>query len=175
MDEKLKRYAGHTPMLFDGPLSSDGTSAVLTPKQEQPFAPAPTTRPSIRPSERSDSYFSFTSAGEDDRKENHQDESEAVHETQDDPALKGPLMLDSNAKSAGSATFLDELNAKLKEEKEHQERAESKLSGDNDEKKSSNERPAASSGNDDDMPRLRMKNSMNFGSRLGSALPNRMN
>ena len=168
LDEKLKRHAGHTPRAtgLDGTLSSNATSAALTPKQEKPFAPAPTTRPPLRPSVKSDSYFSFTSAGNDSRKENHQENPEPVHEPQDDPALTGPLMLDSNAESADSTTFLDALDAKLKEEKANQERTESKLAGDDGAQKSSDQQSATST-NDDEMPRLKMKNSMNFGSAWG--------
>ncbi|OAL30492.1 hypothetical protein AYO20_08711 [Fonsecaea nubica] len=170
LDEKLKRHAGHTPMAFDGTLSSDAASSVLTPKQEEPLAPAPTTRPPLRPSENSDSYFSFTSAPDDKGKENQiieeLPELEPVYETRDDPSLRGPLMLDPNAKTVESAAFLNILDGRLIEEKQHQDKAESSLSSGNDEH-SASEQPRGSSANDDDMPRLRMRNSMNFGSAWG--------
>ncbi|ETI23456.1 hypothetical protein G647_05258 [Cladophialophora carrionii CBS 160.54] len=173
LDDKLKRHAGHTPMAFDGTLSSDSASAILTPKQEKPFAPAPTTRPPLRPSEDSDSYFSFSSARDESRKENHQEEPQPVYEAHDDPALKGPLMLDPNAKTVESASFLNSLDARLIEEKRQQERAESKLAGSQEEPKT-NDQQGESSTTDDEMPRLRMKNSMNFGSAWGGHDPGRM-
>jgi hypothetical protein len=173
LDEKLRRHAGHTPMAFEGTLSSDSASTTLTPKQEKPFAPAPTKRPPLRPSEHSDSYFSFSSPREGDRKENHQEELQPVHETEDDPALKGPLMLDPNAKTVESATFLNSLDARLIEEKRQQEKTEAKLAGGNEES-TSNDGQAGSSTTDDEMPRLRMKNSMNFGSAWGGHDPGRM-
>ncbi|KIW26992.1 uncharacterized protein PV07_06774 [Cladophialophora immunda] len=170
LDEKLKRHAGHTPMAFDGTLSSDVASSALTPKQEEPAAPAPTTRPPLRPSEHSDSYFSFSSAPEEKEKEKQvieeEPEQEPIHETHHDPALKGPLMLDPNAKTVESVAFLNILDGKLIEEKEHQDKVESSLSGNNDEQKAS-EQQGESSANDDDMPRLRMRNSINFGSAWG--------
>ncbi|OAG37725.1 hypothetical protein AYO21_08088 [Fonsecaea monophora] len=145
LDEKLKRHAGHTPMAFDGTLSSDAAS-------------------------NSDSYFSFTSAPNDKEKENQiieeLPELEPVYETHDDPSLRGPLMLDPNAKTVESAAFLNILDGRLIEEKQHQDKAESSLSSGNDEHTVS-EQPRESSANDDDMPRLRMRNSVNFGSAWG--------
>ncbi|KIW71104.1 hypothetical protein PV04_03309 [Phialophora macrospora] len=173
LDEKLRRHAGHTPMVFDGTISSDSASTALTPRQEMPVAPAPTKRPPIRPSENSDSYFSFSSPRGDNRKENQPEELQPVHETQDDPALKGPLMLDPHAKTVESATFLNSLDARLIEEKKQQERTESKLAGANEEPES-HDQHAGSSTTDDEMPRLRMKNSMNFGSAWGGQDPGRM-
>ncbi|KAJ9612567.1 hypothetical protein H2200_004164 [Cladophialophora chaetospira] len=180
LDEKLKLHAGHTPRAYDGALSSDGTSTADTPKQEKPYAPAPTKRSSSRPSENSDSYFgsnlALASAVEGMRKENQQEESEPVFEAQDDPALKGPLMLDSTANTVESASFLTELDAKLIEEKEHQERTESKLSGSSEEKSTSSDQQGAQSdaSQDDEMPRLKMKRSTNFGSAWGGNIPGRM-
>ncbi|EXJ71994.1 uncharacterized protein A1O5_04497 [Cladophialophora psammophila CBS 110553] len=166
LDEKLKRHAGHTPMAFDGNLSSDVASNALTPKQENPLAPAPTQRPPLRPSENSDSYFSLSSAPEEKAKEPQ--EPEPAHETLHDPPLKGPLMLDPNAKTVESVEFLNILDGRLIEEKEQQDRAESNLSGgSSEERKASKQQPGEPSANDDDMPRLRMKNSMNFGSAWG--------
>ena len=167
MDEKLKRHAGHTPMVLGGTLSSDATSTVLTPRQEKPVEPAPTRGPPLRPSENSNSYFSSNSLGDGDRKENYE-EAQPLREPEDDPALKGPLMLGSNAKAPESATFLNALNAKLVEEQANQQRDAARLSGDNEEH-NGNGSKTASSGAEDDMPKLRMKNSRNFGSAWGQA------
>lgn len=169
MDEKLKRHAGHTPMAYDGTLSSDAAStAPLTPKQEKPVAPAPTKRPPIRPTEQSDSYFSFDLSNvkqDDSGKENH-DKEEPLHEPEEDPALKGPLMLDPNAKSAESSTFLSVLDAKLEVEAEHQSREQSKEDLPSEKPQSQEE--------EDDMPRLKMRHSVNFGSAWGGDMPGRI-
>ncbi|OAP56940.1 hypothetical protein AYL99_09052 [Fonsecaea erecta] len=175
LDEKLKRHAGHTPMAFDGTLSSDVASSALTPKQEEPLAPAPTTRPPLLPAENTDSYFSFSATAE-KGKENPtveeepepEPEPEIIYETHQDPALKGPLMLDPNAKSVESVAFLNILDGKLIEEKVHQDKAESSLSGTvEDGQEASGQQGESSANNDDDMPRLRMRNSVNFGSAWG--------
>ncbi len=178
LDEKLKRHAGHTPMAFDGTLSSTaGSSNPLTPKQEQPFAPAPTTRPPLRPSENSQSYFSFTSAAdnpaeaEDPVPEVQDGQQEAVHEPEDDPALQGPLILDPDARSPSANIFLEKLDEKL-EEVAHRSRRGSSLSDESGEKK-----PAGPSENapqaeaDEDVPELKIKNSTNFGSAWGGDKP----
>jgi hypothetical protein len=172
LDEKLKRHAGHTPMAFDGNLSS-GTASVnaLTPKQEKPFAPASTTRPSVRPSENSDSYFSFTADAHEDGErdaEVQEPEQDAVHDAEEDPALQGPLMLDSSAKSEAANVFLEKVDAKLSEEVVHRSRHDSSDS----QEKHSAEAPAR--GGDDDMPVLKIKNSMNFGSAWGGDMPGRI-
>ncbi|KIW96933.1 uncharacterized protein Z519_02324 [Cladophialophora bantiana CBS 173.52] len=170
LDEKLKRHAGHTPMAFDGTLSSDVASNALTPKQENPLAPAPTQRPPLRPSENSDSYFSLSSAPEEKGQgpQETEEEPEPVHDTNHDPPLKGPLMLDPNAKTVESVEFLNILDGRLIEEKEQQDRAESNLSGGrSEEQKAGCQQQGESSANDDDMPRLRMRNSVNFGSAWG--------
>jgi hypothetical protein len=172
MDERLKRHAGHTPMVFDGTLSSDSVSTSMTPRQEKPLAPVPTARPPLRPSEKSDSYFSMTSVGETIGKENHNEEAQPPLEAQDDPALRGPLSLDPNPGTAQSNSFLSSLDARLMEEQKHQERAEAKLRGDDTERASNGtDRPETSSGADNDMPRLKMKPSKNFGSAWGGGAP----
>ncbi|EXJ79664.1 hypothetical protein A1O3_07944 [Capronia epimyces CBS 606.96] len=186
LDAKLKMHAGHTPMIFDGTLSSDVESADhLTPTQEQPLEPAPTKRPPLRPSENSDSYFSFTSAvnNEDDLSkqsipEQPELEEQPTLEPEDDPALKGPLMLDPSAKTEGASTFLDIVDGKLEDELAHRSRQESNLSPSTEEKLPSEPpqgtQDAAQEEADEDMPRLRIRNSTNFGSAWGGDMPGRM-
>ncbi|KIV85146.1 hypothetical protein PV11_00878 [Exophiala sideris] len=184
LDEKLKRYAGHTPMIFDGTLSSGNTSTnILTPRQEKPIAPAPTKRPPLRPAENSDSYFSFTSAAKDPIDlpkepllESAEAQPEPEHETRDDPALQGPLMLDSSAKSEAANAFLEKVDAKLSEEAAHRSRYDSVVSEEGQEQKSTDvsENAPAREAADDDMPKLKIKNSMNFGSAWGGGAPGRI-
>lgn len=181
LDEKLKRHAGHTPMAFDGTLSSGTTSTnVLTPKQERPFAPVPTARPPLRPSENSESYFAFPaatddngSATQDPSAEMQAPEPEPVHDPEDDPALRGPLMLDPNAETVASTSFLGQVNAKLTEEVVLRSRHESGVSNENREKEAEeqSEKSPPQQGGDDDMPVLRIKPSMNFGSAWGGDMP----
>ena len=128
LDEKLKRHAGHTPMAFDGALSTSATTTnVPSPKLEQdnPPDPAPTVRPPLRPSENSESYFSTDivpqtdGAKEDAIAEEAASEAQPPLEAQDDPALVGPLMLDPSAQSQAANTFLDQVDAKLLEAAAH--------------------------------------------------------
>ena len=148
LDEKLRRNAGHTPMNFgtNGASTGGNSTEHPTPKAERPVAPASTARPLLRPSENSDSYFSFV--GESKGTFNN-DSSDAIDEKRradvrrgtlsqagpilredsveepeldDDPALQGPLMLDPAAKLKSSNSFLDLVDAKLQEEiKQHPE------------------------------------------------------
>lgn len=178
-DAKLKMHAGHTPMAFDGTLSSTVESTEqLTPKQEEPFAPAPTARPPLRPSENSDSYFSFTSAVnyQDDQpkkpvSEPQEADQEPLHEPDDDPALKGPLMLDPSAKTEEASSFLDIVDEKLVELVK-QESNSSKSPEEKEPEKQAEDKPLADA--DDDMPRLRIRHSTNFGSAWGGDMPGRM-
>ncbi|KAJ9500351.1 hypothetical protein H2202_004146 [Exophiala xenobiotica] len=187
LDEKLKRHAGHTPMAFDGTLSSGtGSAANLTPRQEKPVEPAPTKRPPLRPSENSESYFSFSSAANDPVMADGEPLAEEVdsnpqHEAYEDPALKGPLMLDPGAKSESANVFLERVDAMLSEEAAVRSRYESALSEGSEDKKPAEvakaadvaeEAPARDA--DDDGPRLKIKNSMNFGSAWGGDMPGRM-
>lgn len=196
LDEKLKRHAGHTPMNFGN--ASAGTSEqpteIPTPTAEKPPAPAPTKRPPLRPSERSDSYFSTVS--DEDIKETiketfekeqgqaveDQDDLEPQFEPENDRPLKGPLMLDSSARTKAASTFLEKLDAKLEAVRESSpDRRESFVSnGDgaddalavqaSKQPVESEKRPEA----DDDMPKLRLKKSTNFGSAYGFNMPGRM-
>ncbi|KAK5282058.1 hypothetical protein LTR20_001026 [Exophiala xenobiotica] len=187
LDEKLKRHAGHTPMAFDGTLSSGtGSAANLTPRQEKPVEPAPTKRPPLQPSENSESYFSFSSAANDPVMADGEPLAEEVdsnpqHEAYEDPALKGPLMLDPGAKSESANVFLERVDAMLSEEAAVRSRYESALSEGSEDKKPAEvakaadvaeEAPARDA--DDDGPRLKIKNSMNFGSAWGGDMPGRI-
>lgn len=175
MDEKLKRFAGHTPMAFDGTLSTEGTTNTIpSPIQEQPPEPAPSTRPSLRPSENSDSYFSFTGESRKNPDLNAEAipeeavEDEPQLEADDDPALKGPLMLDSSARTAAANDFLDQVDAKLMEAfaQNGSESAEAE------EESSEPEKPRQRK--EDDFPQLKIKKSTNFGSAWGGDLPGRI-
>lgn len=142
LDEKLKRNAGHTPMNFstNGESTSGISTEQPTPRQEKPPAPASTARPPLRPSENSDSYFSFSAesgnsvkvdeldAVEEKRRadvrrgtlsQSKQLQSEESQELDEDPELQGPLMLDPSAKLKSSDSFLSLVNAKLHEEIKH--------------------------------------------------------
>ncbi|KAL6245169.1 hypothetical protein RBB50_007944 [Rhinocladiella similis] len=181
LDEKLKRNAGHTPMAFDGTLSS-GTDSTnnLTPKQEIPIEPAPTKRPPLRPAENSDSYFSFTSSvpvpvEKAPETIPEEAEPEPQHEPEDDPSLQGPLMLDSGAKSEAANVFLEKVDAMLSEEAAVRSRYETALAEDTDGKKPTAEPSEKPTTQDpDDEPRLKIKNSMNFGSVWGGDMPGRI-
>ncbi|KIX10511.1 uncharacterized protein Z518_01594 [Rhinocladiella mackenziei CBS 650.93] len=182
LDEKLKRHAGHTPMAFDGTLSTGSESTgPMTPMQEKPRAPAPTKRPPLRPSENSDSYFNFTSATdnlEDLAKKTmsaeREPEQEPIHEPENDSALKGPLTLDFSARTEAASVFLEKLDAKLSEEAAHRSREDSSMSDGGEEKSNGVPEKPSDQEPDDDMPRLRIKNSMNFGSAWGGDQPGRI-
>jgi len=182
LDEKLKRHAGHTPMAFDGTVSTSSatSSERLTPRQDKPYAPVPTRRPPLRPSENSDSYFSFVSESA-----NHQDvkdqvipeeeepEETALYTTEDDPALTGPLMLDPAAKSEASTTFLGLVDAKLSEAAEARRSRKDSLLSNGSQDTTANGRQEQSSNQADinDGPKLKVKNSTNFGSAWGKDAP----
>jgi hypothetical protein len=108
-------------------------------------------------------------------------DSNAQHEAYEDPALKGPLMLDPGAKSESANVFLERVDAMLSEEAAVRSRYESALSeGSEDNKPAAvakaadvaEEAPAREA--DDDGPRLKIKNSMNFGSAWGGDMPGRI-
>lgn len=161
LDAKLKRHAGHTPLAFDGPVSEVVSTTDATPQPEGPIAPAPTTRPPLRPSERSQSYFSTDDI--------HapapipaEEEPEPVYETVEDKPLTGPLMLDASGKSDASHTFLEQLDSKLEEEVRRSQ-SNSPIPS-----------PAPSQQStrtDDGYPRLKLKKSTNFGSAYGLSVP----
>lgn len=164
-DAKLKKHAGHTPLAFDGELSSLGTThGEATPQAEAPIDPAPTRRPPLRPSENSQSYFStddmHAPAPETILEE---EELEPQFEPEDDRPLTGPLMLDASGKSQASHVFLDQLDHRLEEEV----------------RRSLTPSPAHSPApsqqstktDDENFPRLRMKKSTNFGSAYGAKAP----
>ena len=124
LDEKLRRHAGHTPMAFDGAISTSVTTTnVPSPIPEEHHQPEPEApvRPPLQPSENSDSYFTTDVVPNDEaaQEEAHIAEAESEHppqhEATDDPALTGPLMLDPSAKSEANNSFLDQVDAKLLE------------------------------------------------------------
>ncbi|KIV90802.1 hypothetical protein PV10_05411 [Exophiala mesophila] len=186
LDEKLKRHAGHTPMAFNGTIStSSASSERVTPRQEKPAAPVPTRRPPLRPSENSDSYFSFTSEAVDhnngapptipEESEETDLQNDDVHDTDDDPALTGPLMLDAAARSEASNTFLEIVDAKLSVAAARRSRKDSLLSDTSPESSSNAKQPEEpAEGNDEEAPMLKIKNSMNFGSAWGGDMPGRI-
>jgi hypothetical protein len=195
LDEKLRLHAGHTPMAFSEPscLSSSAQTETTTPMLKEELAPAvpSTTRPPLQPSEHSNTYFSFTA----EPKEQHElipeaavvcdDETETENE---DPELKRPLMLDSNNKSNSSNEFLDRVDAKLMEAAILIGRKDSVLSSSDTEEAVGNvddgsrtqqqnseakkeETGSLEAEKDYEMPKLRMKNSTNFGSAFGLKMP----
>lgn len=162
LDAKLKRHAGHTPLAFDGPVSEIVSTTDATPQPEEPIAPVPTARPPLRPSERSQSYFSTNDLHAADPIP-EEEEPEPVYDTVEDRPLTGPLMLDASGKSGASHAFLSELDSKLLEEEVRRSQSNSPLSS-----------PAPSQQSaktDDGFPRLRLKKSTNFGSAYGMSVP----
>jgi hypothetical protein len=176
LDEKLKLHAGHTPMALGtegstGPASSQSTE-IPTPVQEKPPAPTSTAyRPLPRPTEKSDSYFSFSADdaqksktkhnGEDNqaRKSNYENEEKE----NEDPELTGPLTLSSNNDHGQSNAFLNTLDAKLMMEAKRYVKSPDPNQSD---EKDQSDTPGGTQ--DDEGLTLRMKQSTNFGSAFGS-------
>lgn len=201
LDEKLRRHAGHTPMAFDGAVSTDANSTtstnVASPSQNEPLEPAPTARPPLRPSEKGESYFSTNGVPQTETTRNEAITEEGECEPQpqleadDDPALTGPLMLDSSAKSNSATNFLDQVDAKLIEAASHsRERSDTVTTDENDvpgpppatgaatngtktaDDPSQSARGASDGGKakdyDDGGPVLKLKKSTNFGIAWGA-------
>lgn len=177
-DAKLVRNAGHTPLVFDGPISSSATTdGGATPQPEKPAAPAPTTRPPLRPKEHSNSYFSTDDVHapepppiEEQFPEtavtDEEDEGQEPHfEPEDDKPLRGPLMLDPSGKSEASHNFLEKLDDKLGEV------VRKSLSSSPNHSPSRQEQPVKQDNEEDNFPRLRLKKSTNFGSAFGNTRP----
>lgn len=180
LDAKLTRNAGHTPLVFDGTISSSATTdGGTTPQPEKPAAPAPTTRPPLRPKENSNSYFStddihapapppiqeqISEAAIVDE-EDDVDEPEPQFVPENDRPLTGPLMLDPSGKSESSHNFLEKLDDKLEEvvRKSLSNTPNRSPVRNADEKKQENE--------DEGFPKLRLKKSTNFGSAFGNTRP----
>ncbi|RMD43516.1 hypothetical protein DV735_g1622, partial [Chaetothyriales sp. CBS 134920] len=129
LDKKLKLHAGHTPLAIDGTLPlSEIPTEIHTPKADIPLDEVPKVRPPLRPSENSDSYFSFVDVGG-SRAEEAPIAGDAVPRAQEQPLepeptlepdhsdqpLKGPLMLDPSARSSAANDFLEQVDAKLSE------------------------------------------------------------
>ncbi|MCJ1237200.1 hypothetical protein MMC14_005185 [Varicellaria rhodocarpa] len=155
-DDLYTKYAGHTPLArMDHNIGSQTVSDVPTPTQVEREQPPLEPRPSFvrPPNERADSYFP------------------AIPESIDeDPELEGPLGLQND--KAADANFLEELDCKLeKVASEPRELAEpsppsstAKLEKTKDDKDSD-----TSFDQGEPEPKLRIKRSMNFGSRFGSS------
>lgn len=179
LDAKLKKNAGHTPLAFDGTLSSTNTTiGGATPLAEKPPAPAPTARPPLRPSENSNSYFSTNDLHADSQTDGANDET-AVEDTvveqepildpgEEDRALTGPLMLDKTGQSEASHVFLDKLDEMLGEVVRRSQNVSPNRSPDG---RHEEQRQQPAKTPDDDMPRLRLKKSTNFGSAYGAREP----
>jgi hypothetical protein len=182
LDEKLKRNAGHTPMAFDGTISTEVTTDTNpSPGHERPLEPAPTTRPPLRPSEHSDSYFSFTGESQPkpdlkaDAIPEEAVEDEPQHEPEDDPSLKGPLMLDPSARSQAANVFLEQVDAKLMEAAARNgSDATEETSASSSHEEEGAQQQQQKQKKDDDFPQLRIKKSTNFGSAWGGDLPGRI-
>lgn len=180
LDAKLVRNAGHTPLIFEGVLSSSATTdGGATPQPEKPAAPAPTTRPPLRPSEHSQSYFSTEDihAPEPPSVEQQFPETAIVDEDEDiepqfqpedDKPLTGPLMLDPSGKSEASHNFLEKLDDRL------EDIVRKSLSSSPNHSPARKEQPAKQEKHDtedDGFPTLRLKKSTNFGSAFGRTMP----
>ncbi|RMZ83644.1 hypothetical protein DV738_g1059, partial [Chaetothyriales sp. CBS 135597] len=180
LDKKLKLHAGHTPLAVDGTLSlSEIPTEIHTPKADTqadiPPDDAPKTRPPLRPSEKSDSYFSFVDVGGSGAEEAQEPPiaEEAVPQVEEVPLepeptlepehndrpLKGPLMLDPSASSSAANDFLEQVDAKLSEAREKDDKAEF---------------GPAPKVTLDGLPKLKMKMSTNFGSAWGGDMPGRI-
>ena len=163
----LKTNAGHTPLAFEGSLEPSkepsSTSTPHQPKQDQiTVDPTPEEpRPPRPPHERADSYF----AGISPPKSEVQDQVGAEERPgtvmpDEDPELRGPLTLESEPQADAKNEFLDELDKRLeqaKQETDTSEQPEISQSGE------------AQVELDDDMPKLRLKPNLNFGSAFGSS------
>ena len=189
LDRKLKLHAGHTPMALDGTMSvSENATEQPSPREDQPRDPAPTARPPLRPSEGSDSYFSRSEnipkavKSEEAIAEEDEWEAEPNPEPEDDRALTGPLMLDPTARSQAANSFLDQVDAKLSEVAAHSRLRSDTTTTDGGENDSMPAAETQSNGHEhvkskeslDDMPRLKIKKSMNFGSAFGSGVPGKI-
>ena len=158
--ENLTKDAGHTPMVVESisenSSNSDGKVEKHSPRStdtEKPYCPEPTLRP---PTERSNSYFTGVVPEKENLDEGNLDE---------DPELKGPLIMDSTNSAPNDNAFLSELDKKLAAEVE---KAESPIltrdqSGGEEQEKL--DVPDAEDGG----PKLRIKRSTNFGSAWGSS------
>jgi len=183
LDEKLKRHAGHTPLVCDETVSTGNTSVDLpTPQEEKPTELVPTKRPPTRPAERSDSYFLFMSGLE--SQEVVQPPGPALGKSEawprleptEDPSLKGPLMLDPGAESEASTAFLEKVNTKLMEavQKPKKDSALSDSGGDLVPDAKGEATAHLGPDADDEMPQLKLKDSKNFGSAWGGDVPGRI-
>ena len=101
-------------------------------------------------------------------------EQEPLYVAEEDPALKGPLMLDPNAKSQAAHAFLESVDAKLSQEAVQRSRNDSIFSDDSQDSTSRRKQKTSVQEADDDMPRLKIKNSVNFGSAWGGDMPGRI-
>jgi hypothetical protein len=162
-DAKLVMNAGHTPMEFDEPASTGevvtGIESQKSPQLRLPTAKPEShsssrpTRPLMPPSERSDSYFvGVMETGVD---------GEALPEN-GDVELKGPLIMESKHEEGHDDQFLDQLDAKLLAESQRP-RTESKA-----ESEGRDGIVKIDDEGDDGIPKLRLKQSTNFGSAFGS-------
>ncbi|KAK5104398.1 hypothetical protein LTS08_002286 [Lithohypha guttulata] len=178
LEAKLTRHAGHTPLAFDGILSSTASTDGPTPQQEKPLAPAPSARPPLRPSERSESYFSTndvhattTETIWEDVEPEKEVEPEPYYETADDRPLTGPLMLDASGKSELSHSFLEQLDHKLLEEVRRSQTSSPALQPGSRQQSKKSEDEKSNKSEDENFPRLRLKKSTNFGSAYGVRIP----
>ena len=156
-EDLYTKDAGHTPLARMVDTGSQTVSDVPTPtqvEQEQPpLEPHPSvTRP---PNERADSYFPTI--------------SEAIDE---DPELRGPLGLQNDGPI--DASFLKELDCKLEKVASvpQEVHVSSPIGSPSTKQEKVNEDNNSDSSfeQDEPEPKLRIKRSMNFGSRFGSSV-----
>ena len=155
--------AGHTPLAQVTGEESLSSSMIASPNlkplevEQPPYEPAPSAvRP---PKERADSYFpSASSIAEDQHKEN------VPEAPPDDPALKGPLSLSSSNNKSEDVDFLGKVDSLLDKQAK-----QLTLDGQADAKQQEPEgrKSADTMDGEEDVPKLKIKRSMNFGRPLG--------
>ena len=155
-EDLYTKDAGHTPLARMTDIDSHSVSNVPTPTQVERERPPLEPCPSVNrpPNERADSYFPAI--------------PEPINE---DPELQGPLGLRND--EAADADFLEELDCKLERvASEPRELSEQRAIDSSITKKGKsieNKDSDNSFDQDEPEPKLRIKRSMNFGSRFGSS------
>ena len=160
--------AGHTPLAHvtgDDEILSSKASPKAKPlefpmeAEHTPFEPPPSVR---QPAEKANSYFPAVLPDGESQKENML----VPDPPTDDLALKGPLSLSSSNTKQADVNFLDRVNSELELQASKQLFSDGR--SDNCQGKQGRDRAdSVKDGDDDGGPKLRLKNSMNFGAPLG--------
>ena len=185
-DQRLTRDAGHTPLArvaddassgsdIDTPTATAVREASREPREPRPSVAAPTVRP---PAERAGSYFPAVA-----------EEGSQEEEEEEDPPLREPLALGGDAATPESATFLSALDSKLRgvqraegavasspetspnaqpplpSQQQHRGDGGGPQANGHD---TGGNHPPDPADDDDHMPQLRVKRSLNFGTVFGA-------